>query len=301
MRTAAILFRLGIVVLSIASIVWVANFIESINKYDEYCETGINQGGQLPKPYYAWSWGKKLNLTFIALFFLWIPFVEHFLRKITYPFLKKKLTCHNAKKCSRSASRTSYEKIYGFVLGYFIRVNRRVNVKIPIWFMKLETFEHVHYLTKVFKWIVLPLSVLYGFAMYLFFGLNALDALLLANLIFFYSNFVPDLPAIFRKKVYHDVRDTRHEDLPWYKRYTLLLLAPFFIAILFCGIKIQWKTTETFHNFKSIAVYGFFLFLLCCLILVVFQFSFSSIIEFLCVPVYAILGYLTHLKVDLVF
>ena len=301
MRTAAVLFALGVIVLSIGSIVWVANFIQSLKKYDEYSETVTRQGGEPPDPYYAWEWGKKLNLTLIALFFLWIPFTDHFLRKITYPFLKKKLTYRGAKRCSRSASRTLYEKIYGLVLGYFIRVNRRVNVKIPVWFMKIETFEHVHILTKIFKWVVLPSSVLYCFALYFFFGMNALDSILLANLMFFYSNFVPDLPAIFRKKLHHDVRDTFNEDLSWYKTYSLLLFAPFFIAILFCGIKTKWKTTETFHNFKSLAVYGFFIFVLSFFIVAAFQFSFIGIIEALCVPLYAILGYLAHLKIDLVF
>jgi hypothetical protein len=180
-------------------------------------------------------------------------------------------------------------------------VNRKVKAKISLWFMKLETFEHVHLLTKVFKWIVLPSSVLYGCAMFIFFGRNTLDSILIANLLFFYSNFLPDLPAIFRRKVYHEVRDAFHKELPWYKTYALLLFAPLFIALLFCGKKVKWRITETFHNFKSIVVYGAFLFKLGSLVLVVFQVSVGGIIKVLCVSLFGLLGYLTHLKVDHVF
>ncbi len=255
----------------------------------------------LPEPYHAWDGGRYVNITLIALFFLWIPFIDHALRKTVYPFLRQKLTYREAKSLSRSVSRSVYEEIYGLVLGYFKRVNRKVRAKISLWFMKLETFEHVHLLTKVFKWIVFPSSVLYGCAMFIFFGQNALGSVLLANLLFFYSNFVPDLPAIFRRKIYHDVRDTFHEDLPVYKTYALLLAAPLFIALLFCGKKIKLRTTETFHNFKSLVVYGTFLFMLAFLVLAAFPMSIGGIIEVIYVPLFGLLGYLTHLKVDDVF
>jgi len=300
-RLTKYLFALGLVALSIGSAIWVTNFVHSLQEYKEYCEIVRGQGLELPAPYYAWEGGRYVNITLIALFFLWIPFIDQSLRKTVYPFLRKKLTYHEAKSLSRSVSRSLYEDIYGLVLGYFKRVNHRVRAKISLWFMKLETFEHVHLLTKVFKWIVLPSSVLYGCAMFIFFGQNSLDSIILAVLLFFYSNFVPDLPAIFRRKVYHDVRDSFHEDLPKYKTYTLLLFAPLFIVLLFCGKKIKWKTTETFHNFKSLTIYGTFLFTLGFLVLVAFPISIGSTIEVLWVPLFALLGYLTHLRVDHVF
>ena len=300
-RVTKYLFALGVVALSIGSVIWVTNFFHSLQEYDEYCEIVRGQGVELPVPYYAWEGGKYVNITLIALFFLWIPFIDHSLRKTVYPFLRKKLTYREAKSLSRSVSRSLYEDIYGLVLGYFKRVNHKVRAKISLWFMKLETFEHVHLLTKVFKWIVLPSSVLYGCAMFIFFGQNALDSILIANLLFFYSNFLPDLPAIFRRKVYRDERDAFHEDLPMYKTYALLLFAPFFIALLFCGKKIKWRTTETFHNFKSLVVYGVFLFTLGFLVLLVFRVSLGGIIEVIFVPLFGLLGYLTHLKVDHVF
>ena len=301
MRVTSYLFALGFIALSIGSVIWVTNFFYSLQEYEEYCEMVIDQGLGLPAPYHAWDGGRYVNITLIALFFLWVPFIDYSLRKTVYPFLRQKLTYREAKSFSRSVSRSLYEDLYRLVLGYFKRVNRKVKAKISLWFMKLETFEHVHLLTKVFKWIVLPSSVLYGCAMFIFFGQNALDSILLANLLFFYSNFVPDLPAIFRRKVYRDERDTFHKDLPTYKTYALLLFAPFFIVLLFCGKKIKWRTTETFHNFKSLVVYGVFLFMLGFLVLLVFRVSLGGIIEVLFVPLFGLLGYLTHLKVDLVF
>ena len=301
MRVTSYLFALGFIALSIGSVMWVTNFFCSLQEYDEYCEAVKDQGLGLPAPYHVWESGRYVNITLIALFFLWIPFIDQALRKTLYPFLRRKMTYRGAKSFSRSVSRSLYEDLYRLILGYFNRVNRKVKAKIPLWFMKLETFEHVHLLTKVFKWIVLPSSVLYGCAMFIFFGQNALDSILLANLLFFYSNFLPDLPAIFRRKLHRDERDTFHEDLPTYKTYALLLFAPFFIALLFCGKKTKWRITETFHNFKSLVVYGAFLFTLSFLVLTVFRLTLGGIIEALFVPFFGLLGYLTHLKVDHVF
>jgi len=301
MRVNNYLFALGFIALSIGSLIWVTNFFLSLQEYEEYCETVRNQGLGLPDPYHAWNGGRYVNITLIALFFLWIPFIDHFLRRTFYPFLRQKLTYREVKSLSRTVSRSLYEDLYGLVLGYFKRVNLKVKAKISPWFMKLETFEHVQLLAKVFKWIVLPSSALYGCAMFIFFGQNALDSILLSNMLFFYSNFLPDLPAIFRRKVYHDVRDAFHEDLPWHKTYALLLFAPLFIALLFCGKKIKWRTSETFHNFRSLAIYAAFLFMLCFLVLLVFRVSLGGIIAVLFVPLFGLLGYLTHLKVDHVF
>lgn len=301
MRVNTCLFALGFVVLSVWSVLWIANFVNSLHEYERYCETVVAESLGVPIPYHSWEGGRYINVTLIALFFLWIPFIDHSIRKTVYPFLKQKLTFREAKSFSRSVSRSLYEDLHRMVLGYFIRVNRRVRVKISLWFMKLETFEHLHLLTKVFKWIVLPSSVLYGLVLFIFFGQNALGSILLVNILFFYSNFLPDLPAIFRRKVHRDERETLHERLPVCKAYILLLFAPLFIVLLFCGINIKWRTTETFHNFRSLAIYGTFLFLIYFLVLVIFQLSLGGIIEVLCIPFFGILGYLTHLKVDLVF
>ena len=224
-----------------------------------------------------------------------------FSQKNALPLFEKKLTIKEAKRFSRSVSRSMYEDIYNLVFGYFKKVNHKVKAKISLWFMKLETFEHVHMLTRVFKWIVFPANVIKGSVMLIFLRQNALGSIILASLLFFYSNFVPDLPAIFRKKVYNDIRDTFYKELPKYKTYILLLFTPFFIILLLCGKKIKWETTETFHNFKSLTVYVIFMFSIAFLVLITFPIKIGTTIEVLWVPLFGLLGYLTHLKVDEVF
>jgi len=86
--------------------------------------------------------------------------------------------------------------------------------------------------------------------------------------------------------------------LPWYKKYALLLFAPLLIWVLFSGIRLGWKTTETFHDFKSLTIYGAFLFILGFLAFVKFPISIGNITEILSLPLYGIIGYLTHLKAD---
>ncbi len=187
-----------------------------------------------------------------------------------------------------------YNALYGFVLHSFMSINRRVRSKLPVWRMEEETLEHIRFLIKVFKWIVLPVSLLYVFANFYFFGENALDSMLWGLLIFFYSNFLPDLPSIFRRRK----NNVRAEDLPWYKRYALLLFAPLLIWVLFSGIQLGWKTTETFHDFKSLTIYGAFLLILGFFAFVNFPISIGNITKILSLPLYGIIGYLTHLKVD---
>jgi len=123
----------------------------------------------------------------------------------------------------------------------------------------------------------------------------------LGILIFVYSNFLPDLPSIYRRrKIYRDVGVTTG-DLPWYKKYALLLLAPLFIGAFLCGIRLRWKTAETFHNFKSLIIYGAFLFILSVFVFGDYPISIGDITEILSLPFYGLIGYLTHLKVDLCF
>jgi len=189
----------------------------------------------------------------------------------------------------------------GFVLHYFRSVNRKAGSKLAFWYMKCETREHVDLLIKVFKWVVLPASLLYVCADFYFFRQNALTSMFLGILIFVYSNFLPDVPSIYRRKKIHCDIGVTTEDLPWYKKYALLLFAPLFVGALFSGIRLRWKTTETFHNFKSLIIYGSFLFILSVFAFADFQTSTGDITEILSLPAYGLIGYLTHLKVDLCF
>lgn len=181
-----------------------------------------------------------------------------------------------------------------FVLFFFKNVNGLVRLKLPVWKMKAETSEHVHFAIKTFKNLVLPASIIYVCADLFFFGRNALDSALWGLLIFFYSNFLPDFPSIFRKRK----DDGRTEELPWYKRYALLLFAPLFIWLLFSGQQIGWKTTESFHNFRSLAIYEGFLLLLGFLLFGNLPISFGRLTEILSLSFYGAAGYLAHLKVD---
>ena len=145
---------------------------------------------------------------------------------------------------------------YASVLGYFKAVNRKAKRKLAGWYMKHETSGHVDSLVKVFKWVVLPASLLYVCADLYFFRQNSLDSMFLGILIFVYSNFLPDLPSIYyRKKVYGE----KAKGLPSYKKYAPLLFAPLFIGAFFLGIRLRWKTAETFHNIKSLTIYVVFL------------------------------------------
>jgi len=187
-----------------------------------------------------------------------------------------------------------YDALYCFVLFCFRGMNRKARSKISVWWMKQETSEHVHLVTRVFKWVILPASILYVCANFYFFGENALDSMLWGQLIFFYSNFLPDLPSIYRRKRNNE----RIEDVSRYKEYALLLFAPLFIWLTFSGTQLRWKTTETFHNFKSLTIYGAFLFACSFFAFVNFPISIGNITKILSLPFYGLIGYLTHLKVD---
>jgi hypothetical protein len=202
--------------------------------------------------------------------------IKRFLRTVD-----KMLTClHNA--------------LHSLTLLFFKNVNRKIESRLPVWRMKIETSEHIRLTVKVFKMIILPASFLYVSADLYFLGRNALDSMLWGLLIFFYSSFLPDFPSIFRRKK----SNGKNKDLPWYKKYALLLLAPVIIWLLFSGSQLAWKTSETFHNFKSLTVYGASLLLLGFLLFANSPLSVGHLTEILSLSLYGVAGYLTHLKVD---
>ncbi len=184
--------------------------------------------------------------------------------------------------------------LYGLVLLFFRNINRKVKSKLPVWKMEIETSEHVHLAVKAFKWIILPASLLHVGAHLVFFGENALSFMIWAQLIFFYSSFLPDLPSIFRRKK----KTNTTENLPWYKKYALLLFAPVLIWALFSGLHLNWKTTENFHNFKSLTIYAAFLLICGFFAFAGFPPTIRGITETLSLPLYGTIGYLTHLRVD---
>lgn len=184
--------------------------------------------------------------------------------------------------------------LFVFVLNFFEGINRKIQSKLPFWRMREETSEHVRMLIRVFKFVVLPASILYLLGSLFLLKENTFDSALWGILVFFYSNFLPDLTCIFRK----DKNKGKPKSLSGYKKYALLLFAPVFICVLFSNVQFVWKTAEDFHNFKSLTIYGGFLMLLGFFIFGGFPISMGQVIETLALPAYGVIGYLTHLKVD---
>jgi hypothetical protein len=184
-----------------------------------------------------------------------------------------------------------HNTLHSFVLSLFKDINRRGGLRLPTWKMNEETSEHVDFAIKIFKKIILPATIIYVFADFYFFRRNALDSALWGLLVFFYSNFLPDLPSLLSKK------EAKKEALPWYKRYALLLFAPLIIWLIFSGQQLGWKV-NSFHNFSSVAVYGAFLLFLGFLLFGNFPISLGRLTEILSVSFYGVGGYLAHLKVD---
>jgi hypothetical protein len=177
--------------------------------------------------------------------------------------------------------------VFNVVLVFFESVNTEIGSGFPFFRMKEETSEHLHMLFEVFKYVILPASLLYSFTGFFLLGENTLDSMALGVIVFFYSNFLPDLPSAFRKKK----GDVETGSLSWFKKYALFLFAPIFIWLLFSDVGVAWKTTDTFHNFKSLIVFGAFLALLGFI-------AFGGLIEPLLFSFYGVIGYLAHLKVD---
>ena len=192
-----------------------------------------------------------------------------------------------------------HDIVYGSVLQYFKSVNRKAGSKLPLWCMKSETFFHVDLMIRVFKWLVLPASLVYVGMDFFFFRQNALDSMFLGMLLFVYSNFLPDLPSIYRRRRIGWDTGGVAEDLQWYKKYALLLFAPLFIWAFLLGVRLKWKTTETFHNLKSLIIYGTFLLTLSFFAFGHLPVSIGELTEIVSFPFYGLIGYLTHLKVDL--
>ena len=186
-----------------------------------------------------------------------------------------------------------HNALFNLTLTFFEELNKQIRSRMHPYFMEQETKEHVKALIKVFKYVILPASLFYVISNFLLLQENTLDSMILGIALFIYSSFLPDLPSIYRR-----TRNTgTTEDLPCYKKYALLLFAPLFIWAIFSGTQLRWKTTETFHNLKSLTVYSSFLLLLG-LLFVYPPITVADLTELASTPLYGLIGYLTHLKVD---
>ena len=187
-----------------------------------------------------------------------------------------------------------YEALYGLVLHSFKSINRKIRSRFPVWRMKEETSEHVRHSVEVFIWLVLPLSMAYAFGYQFVLGENVLGPMVWGLIVYFYSSFLPDLPSIYRKKK----SEPEGKDLPWYQKYALLLFAPLLVWLLFSGMRLSWRTMETYHNFRSSAIYGTFLFAVGFLGFARLPLSIEDLVKIFFFQFCGIVGFLTHLKVD---
>jgi len=180
-----------------------------------------------------------------------------------------------------------------FVQSFFQTLNRKAHLKIAFQKIRGETAEHIDHLSSALKKLVLPLSICYlcfGF----FFGNNVIDSLFMGILIFVYSYFLPDLLSPFRIKN----KKEKNKDTSWFKKYALLFLAPLFIFLLWGDTIPALRTTEHFHNARSLGAYSIFLLLLGLIFYGNVPLSFGRILEVISLAIFGSIGYLTHLKVD---
>jgi len=180
-----------------------------------------------------------------------------------------------------------------FVQWFFRTLNRRTHLRMAFRKIRDETTEHIDYLSSALKKLVLPLSLCY-LSLGVLFGNNVIDSLFLGILIFVYSHFLPDLLSPFRIKN----KKARNKDGSWFKKYVLLFLAPLFIFLLWGDRIPVLRTTEHFHNARSLGVYSMFLLLLGLIFYGNVPLSLGRILEIFSLAIFGSIGYLTHLKVD---
>jgi hypothetical protein len=195
---------------------------------------------------------------------------------------------------ARGILRALYQALYGLVLHSFRSINRRIKSGFPLYRMHEETAEHVRHAVQVFIWLILPFSLAYLFGLEFFLRQNALGSMLWGLAVYFYSNFLPDLPSVYRKNKI----EPRAADLPWYKKYAILLFAPLLVWLLFSEVRLKWRTVDTYHNFTSLAIYGAFLFVVCVLAFSSLPLSAVGLPTVFFVPTCGVIGFLTHLRVD---
>ena len=186
--------------------------------------------------------------------------------------------------------RHSFENL---ILSFFRTSNLRAHFKITYRKIREETTQHVSFLSSTLKKVVLPLSVCYLFVGF-FLGNNVIDSLFLSLLIFVYSHFLPDLLSPFR------IRNEKEKkkDAGLSKKYALLFFAPLFIFMLLGNGTPIFKTTEQFHNLKSLGMYSIFLFLLGLVFYGNLPLTWGRILEVFSLAIFGSVGYITHLKVD---
>ncbi|MBS3051945.1 MAG: hypothetical protein J4428_01050 [Candidatus Aenigmarchaeota archaeon] len=167
---------------------------------------------------------------------------------------------------------------------YVEELNRFVfSYKIPAAKLRSEIAEHFSFIRWVFKRIFLPIALFY-IIVGLIFKVWIVDSLFLGFFVFIYSNFLPDIDSVFKINAKKD---------NWYERYLLLFFAPIILFYLFSenSKHLYSSKPKPFHNLSSVVAYGTFLLILGFLF-------YRNWLEMISLPVFGIVGYLTHLSVD---
>jgi len=176
------------------------------------------------------------------------------------------------------------EYFFNLILFFVRSVERKVRRRIVVRRVALQHFSNMVW---TFQRVILPIILCY-LMVGLFIQEPIFGPLVLGLILFVYGNFFPDFDSLFRRR-----KGQNTKKLNWFKRILLLCFAPIFILMFYKG---AWKipsseTSRIFHNFKSVTMYGLFLFSLGYLI-------YNSLIEASTPLIFGLSGYLAHLKVD---
>lgn len=150
-----------------------------------------------------------------------------------------------------------------------------------------ELIEHFNLAKWSLKRILLPIIIFY-IIFSLLLNINVFGALLTSLLIFFYSNFLPDVDILFEKTKKQSL------DSPWYEKYAVLFFAPVILYDVLLGRqrKLYSLKERPFHSLETLGVYAVFLF-------VVASVFWPDVPRKLLFVLSGILGYSTHLLTDL--
>jgi len=149
-----------------------------------------------------------------------------------------------------------------------------------------EIKEHFNFVSWMFKRILVPLIIFYVI-IGLILNINIFGPLFVMLLVFLYSNFLPDTDFLIKKT------KNRNEESLWYDKYSLLFFAPVIMYYTIAGrAKPLYSTEERcFHNFKTVIIYGIFLFILGSIF-------WSETFKRVMLPLFGMVGFIFHLMVD---
>ncbi len=148
-----------------------------------------------------------------------------------------------------------------------------------------EFFEHSSALRWVAMRILLPFAIFY-IVVGLLLNESVFDSLFIGLLVFVYSNFLPDLDSLI-KITFTD------KSSPWHLKYSLLFFAPIYVYYAVSGTAnpIYSRKPKCFHSLKVALIFSLFV----ALVGVIFW---RNPLERTVLPIFAFLGFATHLIVD---